>query len=605
MSTRATVPLEELVSLPHFAHVLATHDGDKLAIYYDQSGHFELYLLHLETRELQQLTHSETANALMAGLSWTRDGQAIIFGKDHDGDGQNNLHLLDIPSGKVVQLTNDPDTEEFVGEVHPDNRTLVVTHAGQRNLFTFDLVSHQWNQLTNFEAPAFAGRWSPDGDWLAFTSNESSDLRNTDAYLVSKDGSEIKKVFSVTEGSQDAIVDWHPDGRRVAVSSDAGGNTRSGILDLETGEVRWLGEPGVDLDPKVFSPDGRWLAAMRNHDAAEMPVLFDVASGTERELELPKGFTANGSSFMLNGSQLVTRLGSDTRQPELGLYNLDSDRYEVLLEPEYGSIDPNVFTPQSYLRFPSFDGQQVPAILYAPEGASAGDGLPALVMVHGGPTWHYSRGVFDPYAQFLCSRGIVLLQPNYRGSTGYGVQWCDTNLMDWGGGDLEDVAAGADYLRSLPYVDPKRIGVFGPSYGGYLSYMAVTKKPDHFKVGVAWAGISDLHKLYDAARRTSDRYYYHWYMGDPEENHALWRDRSAIEFVDNVRAKLLIGHGVNDPYCPIGQARDFRDRLLELGRREGEDFEYHEFDDEGHGPRGAFQTIRFFRLLADFLERRL
>ncbi len=109
-------------------------------------------------------------------------------------------------------------------------------------------------------------------------------------------------MFSVTEGSQDAIVDWHPDGRRVAVSSDAEGITRSGILELETGEVRWFGEPGVDLYSKVFSPDGRWLAALRDHNATTMLVLFDVASGAEHELKLPKGFTAVGSSFALGGA---------------------------------------------------------------------------------------------------------------------------------------------------------------------------------------------------------------------------------------------------------------------------------------------------------------
>ncbi len=584
------------------------------ANHYSITGRFELYQLDLKTGELEQLTHGEAPRGRWGGLSWTRDGQAIIFPKDKDGDEQHNLHLFDIASGKVVQLNSDPDTQEYPGEVHPDNRTLAVisNREGQMNLFTFDLVSHQWNQLTDFEAPATLPvmghlpglQWSPDGAWLAFTSNESSDLRNADAYLVSKDGSKIKKVFSVAEGSQDAIVDWHPDSRRVAVTSDASGNTRSGILDLETGEVRWLGEPGVDVNYPLFSHDGRWMAALRNHDGIIAFVLFDVASCAKRELELPTGFTAVGA-YMLSGTHLVIKLGSDTRRPELGLYELDGDRYEVLLEPEYGSIDPSAFTPQRYLRYPSFDGQQIPSILYVPRGASDGDGLPSLVMVHGGPKAQYFRGGVNPHEQFLCSRGYVLLQPNYRGSTGYGVEWRDANLMDWGGGDLEDVAAGADYLRSLPFVDPERIGVFGVSYGGYMSYIAVTRKPDHFKVGIPWNGHCDLHKLYDETM-THLGYYLRQQMGDPEENHALWRDRSAIEFVDNVRAKLLIMHGVNDPRCPINQARLFRDRLLELGRREGEDFEYHEFDDEGHGPSGDIQgTIRSYRLLADFLDRRL
>ncbi len=607
MGTRAagTIPLEELASLPKFAMVEASHDGDKVAFYYDVSGRFELYQLDLETRELEQLTHGEAPKGLRADFSWTRDGQAIVFAKDQDGDEHNNIHLLAIPSSKVVQLNSDPDTQEYVGEVHPDNRTLAVmsNREGQMNLFTFDLANHTWNQLTDFEAPAFGGSWSPDGAWLAFTSNASPDLRNADTYLVSKDGSEVKKVFSVAESSQDAIAAWHPDGRRVAVSSDAEGNTRSGILDLETGQVRWLGEPGVDLIAQSFSPDGRWLAALRNHDATVMPVLFDVASGAARELALPTG-VAVGSAFVLGGSHLVTIHTSDTRRAELGLYELDGDRYQVLLAPEYGSIDPADFTTHSYLRYPSFDAQQVPALLYAPKGATDDDRLPALVMVHGGPTAQYFRG-FDPYAQFLSSRGYVVLQPNVRGSTGYGVAWRDTNIMDWGGGDLEDVAAGADYLRTLPYVDPERIGVFGGSCGGYMSFMAVTKKPSSFAVGIPWIGISDLHKLYEEDM-SHFKYYLRQQMGDPEENHDLWRDRSAIEFAANVTAKLLIVHGVNDPRYPIDQARDFRDRLLELGRREGEDFEYHEFGDEGHGPSGDIQgTIHTYRLMADFLERRL
>ena len=605
----AAIPLEELARLPKFAFVTASHDGDKVAFYYDITGHFELYRLDLETRDLEQLTHGEAPRGLRAGFSWTRDGQAIVFAKDREGDEHNDLHLLDLPSGKVVQLSNDPGTQEYAGEVHPDNRTLAVmsNRGGQMNLHAFDLQSHTWTRLTDFEAPAMGGAWSPDGAWLAFTTNESSDLRNSDAYLVSKDGGEIRKTFSVREGSRDAIAAWHPDGERVAVLSDADGNTRSGILTLASGELVWLGEGGVDLYAQEFSPDGRWLVALRNHEAAIQPVLFEVETGALRELEIPQGLAA-GSAFVLGGGKLIVNHMSDVRRPELILYDLASDGYEVLLAPEYGSIDPAVFSPHSYLRYPSFDGQQVPALLYRPKDTSAEAGLPAIVIVHGGPTAQFFRG-FDPQAQFLASHGYVVLQPNVRGSTGYGTAWRDANLRDWGGGDLGDVVAGADYLRTLPFVDGERIGIFGGSYGGFMSYIAVTKRPEVFKVGIPWVGISDLHRLYDEDM-AHFKYYLRQQMGDPEEDRELWRDRSAIEFVANVRAKLLIGHGVNDPRCPVSQSRLFRERLLELGFREGtgsdDDFEYHEFDDEGHGASGDIEgTIRTFRLLADFLARRL
>lgn len=177
------------------------------------------------------------------------------------------------------------------------------------------------------------------------------------------------------------------------------------------------------------------------------------------------------------------------------------------------------------------------------------------------------------------------------------------------GGDLEDVAAGAAFLKTLPYVDPDRIGVFGGSFGGYMTYIALTKKPDLFKAGAAWIGITNLHLMYDESMEHF-RTFLRRHMGDPVADHALWRDRSAVTHAANLRARLMMVHGANDPRCPVSQARVFRERLLALGRREGmgpdDDVEYHEFADEGHGPSGDIQgKTRIFRLLADFLDRRL
>jgi len=223
------------------------------------------------------------------------------------------------------------------------------------------------------------------------------------------------------------------------------------------------------------------------------------------------------------------------------------------------------------------------------------------VHVHGGPTGQWFRA-FDPFAQFLVDRGLVVLEPNIRGSTGYGVAFRDAALKDWGGVDLEDVAAGAEYLRTLPYVDPERLVVFGGSYGGFMTFIAATKKPDLWRAAVAWVGISDLHRMWDESKEHF-RYFLREQMGDPEKDRALWRDRSAIEFADRLEAKLLMVHGVNDPRCPVSQSRIFRDKLLSLGKREGVDFEYVELGDEGHGSADIQQKIRTFTILAEYLER--
>lgn len=603
------IPLEELASLPNFTAVTASHSGDKIAFYWDKTGRFELYQMDLKTRQLKKLTNGEAPRQLRSGFVWTRDDQEIIFTRDKEGDEQNNLFKLEVGSGSVIQMDDSPKTQEYAGEVHPDNQRMVVmsNRAGQMNIFLLDLGSenHQWKQLTDFKAPAFAGGWSPDGKWLSFASNESPNLKNLDAYVMREDGAEIKKVFSLGQDSREGIADWHPDGIRVAVSSDASGTSRAGILNLQTGEVGWLGveSDAVEEYAVSFSKNGEWLATLRNQDSSIMPVLYKVETGEERLLKLPAGM-AFGSSFVLDDTKLLITHTSASRRPELLLYDLASNAYEVLLEAENGSIDPGLFVEDEYVRYPSFDGQQVPAILYKPREIKPGQKLPALVVVHGGPTAQWFRG-FDPYAQFLTDRGYVVLEPNIRGSTGYGVKWRDLNLKDWGGGDLEDVVAGADYLKSLPYVDPDRIGVFGGSFGGFMSFIAVTKKPDVFKVGVPWVGITDLHMLYDEDMEHF-KYYFRSQMGDPVENHALWRDRSAIEFAHQLKAPIMIVHGVNDPRCPISQARIFRDKLIALGKREGQDFEYHEFGDEGHGPGGDIQgKIRTYKLLVGFLERRL
>jgi dipeptidyl aminopeptidase/acylaminoacyl peptidase len=173
--------------------------------------------------------------------------------------------------------------------------------------------------------------------------------------------------------------------------------------------------------------------------------------------------------------------------------------------------------------------------------------------------------------------------------------------MDWGGMDLEDIAAGATYLKSLPEVDPARLAVFGGSYGGFMTFLIAVKKPELFKAAVAWVGISDLMKLYESSMEHF-KYYFRAQMGDPQERAEVWHDRSAINFMDRLRAKLLIVHGVNDPRCPIEQARIVRDRLQALGRREGVDFEYEELSDEGHGSTDQAQKVRAFRLLANFLR---
>jgi dipeptidyl aminopeptidase/acylaminoacyl peptidase len=610
-SRETRIPLEELCRLPSFFLPSISWKRDQVAFYWDKTGRMELFVMDLETKQTRQVSHGEVPTALRAGFAWSRDDRSIVFAKDAGGNEQHDLYAIDVATSKVTQLTNDPTAQEYVVQFSPDDAWITVLtnkrhpaapdKPGQLNLWKMRRDGSDYAPLTRYAFPVFGGIWSPDGSTIVFSTNEdTSDLKNADVYLTNADGSATRKVFSAKVGSQDTVSHWHPDGKRVAVTSDASGTPRAGILEIATGQVRWLGKAGVEEHSGRFSDDGRTLVALRNHESQVRPVLYDVATGDARELKLEPG-VSSVIGFFDGDQKLLVSYQSETRRSELAAYDLRTNSLETVLAAEYGSIDPSVFVKGEHIYYPTFDGQRIPAILYKPRDLAAGEKVPAIVHVHGGPTAQWFRG-FDPFAQFLADRGFVVIEPNIRGSTGYGTKFRDAALKDWGGADLEDVAGAAAYLKTLPYVDGSRLVVFGGSYGGFMTFIAAVKKPDLWRAAVAWVGISDLHKLY-AKSMEHFKYYFREQMGDPEKDRSLWRDRSAIEFADKLKAKLLMVHGVNDPRCPVEQSRIFRDRLIELGRKEGEDFEYVELADEGHGSSDIKQKIRTFRILADYLEK--
>ena len=596
------IRLEDVMHLPSVYFPATSFDGNHLAFYWDTSGQMELYVIELPDGAPRQISAGNVPRSLRAGFIWSRDGARIVFAKDVGGNEQHDLYVIDVASGEVSQLTNTPTAQDYPVEFSPDDVwiSMFSNRDGQLNLYKLRSDGSEAIRLTDFANPVSGGHWSPDGKQLAIETNEAKDLRNRDIYVVDADGSQCQRVLQVKEGSKENAVGWLPDGRHLAVTSDASGVNRPGILEIASGSIQWLGIEGVEESAATLSENGKKLATLRNQDASVTVVIYNLETGAEQVLGSESGF-AIWPEFALEDRYVVMAQASATRHRELLSFDLATGEERTLTPVDYGPIDTSVFVHSRYVRYASTDGLSIPAILYTPGDLPKDATAPAVVIIHGGPTGQFFRG-FDPFAQVLVDRGYVVLQPNVRGSTGYGVEFRDMNLNDWAGGDLEDVAAGVEFLKSLGIVDPTRIVAFGGSYGGYMTFMAVVKKPDLWKAGVAWIGITDLHRLYEKSMEHF-KYYLRTLMGDPEENAELWRDRSAINFVDNLNAKLLILHGVNDPRCPIEQSRIFRDRMLELGYKEGEDFEYIEFTDVGHASSDIEQKTATYKLIVDFLDR--
>jgi len=265
-----------------------------------------------------------------------------------------------------------------------------------------------------------------------------------------------------------------------------------------------------------------------------------------------------------------------------------------------GKIDPTVLVEPAHVRYPSVDGRLVPALLYMPHAEAVQGGTPGAVLyVHGGPTGQHLRW-WDPTPQLLANRGLVVLAPNVRGSTGYGREWQELNRRDWGGGDLADVMAGVDWLARERIADPKRIGITGGSYGGYMTLYALARHPDRFAAGVSSVGIVSWKTLFDTTRGDLREYLIRE-LGDAATDPQLYLDRSPITHAKNIRAALLVLQGANDPRVPRTEAL----QIVAALEANGAPHHYHEYPDEGHGFSKIENRIDSLRRTVDWLTQYL
>jgi dipeptidyl aminopeptidase/acylaminoacyl peptidase len=596
--------LEALASLPTFHHPIASPSGDEVALYYDVTGRNELHLLDAETGDRRQISDGDVPRNARWPVDWSADGDRVFFHLDDDGNEQNDVYAVDREGDvePVVEL----DGQTALHDVGEDGETLLVgsTRGGQMNLYRHDLSTGETTRLTDYERAVHTAALSPDCDRIAYATNEADDFENVDVYVADADGSNPRNLAVGETGAEAAPTDWTPDGSGLLLADNTENFSRCGVYDFESGSVTWYGDLTADEEPVGFLPDGERFLATRVRDAAVIPVVYDVATGEGREFDLPEGHATlpGGDGAVLDDDTVLVSHQTSARRPELLAYDLSTDEYETLLAAEYGDLDPEQFVDAEVFRFESHDGLEIEALLYD----SGERPSPAVVNPHGGPRSQDTRS-FDLYTQFLLARGYSVLKVNYRGSTGRGREFVERLYDDWGGDEQADVAEGTKLLREKSWIDEDRIAVFGGSYGGYSAYWQMVRYPELYAAGVAWIGVTDLEDMYENTMPHFRTELMEKYLGTPDENPDLYRERSPVTHVENLDAPLLMVHGVNDRRVPVSQARIFRDALAEAGYEAGEagDYEYVELGEEGHASSDIDQKIRMLRILDDFLDRRL
>jgi dipeptidyl aminopeptidase/acylaminoacyl peptidase len=561
-------------------------DGTTMLVTADGSGRRQPWLVPLDGSPARMIS---IAGSLQRCV-WHPDGSRFIALVDPDGREDNQLALVDMATGSSEPIAAAPGVRNELGPPYttasspcsPDGRWLAFA-TNRRNPGCFDIVVR--DLATDEERTVLtAGDGVPEDRYFPVTFSWDSrhllimrlhqntehdlyaaDLRTGHVHLLTPHDGFAKYIGAA----------WRPEGIYLC-ATHLGNFTGVGLLD-PSGHMHWIDTPERDIDCAALSADGGTLAWGVNHDGFTALRTCRIDAGaagpTVPVTCLPPG--AYTHEICLDGRSLA--LSADGRtlfaldgQATLWAADLSDSTARRLTARAQAQTTP----VPDVVRFTGGDGIEVAALLYRPTGTGP---FPVVLHIHGGPE-DQAVPVSDPLIDGLLARGIAVLATNIRGSCGYGLRHQRLIYRDWGGGDVEDLRAAAEFLRAQPWADPDRLGVYGASYGGFASLSCLTRLPEYWRAGVAECAVSDLvadlRSLPPTWRRGRD-----WIgdLSDPDDVRRLVH-ASPITHAEGVCAPVLLIHGTNDTRVSIEAIDAFYARLTELGK----DVAYQRIDGAGH-----------------------
>ena len=536
------------------------------------TGRFNLWTVPGNGGFPLQLTQSDDRQF---GLTASPDGKWIAFQSDHGGDQIYDLYATPASGGSVIALTNTPDVDEEDAVFSPDGSALAFTRRptveSAVNIAVMDFATHHVRQLTN--EPTKDHVWSVaafshDGRSMVVNRTNAAGTQSEVWMIDVASGAQMR----LTPSDKDNLAsDISPNGRYVALRTElAAGVHQAALLDLTDKSIRLLKPDVWPQGTGHFSPDGRMLIFGSNVDGTTTINRYDMASGKSELLAFPNGVSEEESddqtAFSPDGSRIIAGHQASNTPFDYWSVNVRTGTATQLTRLGLASINPERLPKTQVVHYKSYDGTVISALLWMPFNLARNGTAPAVLFPHGGPSsqaldfWNPNRT-----ALALASRGFVVIAPNVRGSTGYGQAFEEANHMDLGGGDLKDEIAARKFLIDTGYVDPKRVGMTGGSYGGYMTLMALAKTPDLWAAGVDEYGVIDWSTLWSTSD-LPDRQYLETYLGDPVKNKAAYAASSPVTYVKNLKAPLLVLQGENDTTVTKDQAEKVIEELKANGR---------------------------------------
>jgi len=556
---------------------------------------------------------------------WSPDGSMIAFLSDREKDGERQVWMMLADGGEAWSVTSH---KGGVSGFHfsPDGKRLVLTATDQPNkdeedrrkvkddtmvidhdikmthLWLFDLDKKEEKRLTEGNYTVSDPQWSPDGTRISYVTRptpKADDGDQDNIWVLTVASSEKQKITSDERSSQNAR--WSPDGKWIAYNSSERGGISTSFLNVIAaagGTPRELTTNfELPVGTPVWSADGKTIYFSTNTREAIEVYSADVATGAVKQLT-QRGGAIGISEISRDGKRFVGTVSSNQEPTEIYVANAAYSSPSEITDHN-GWLRDYSLAQSEVVKWKSKDGTEIEGVLTKPVGYVAGTKVPLLLNPHGGPTGASLNAWFGT-PQVLAANGFAVLQPNFRGSTGKGIEFTRANKNTWGKGDYEDCMSGVDAMIANGIADPDRLGALGWSYGGYMTYWILTQT-DRFKAVSPGAGLTNIYSMYS---QNDIQRYLRWFYSDksPWDAQELYWDRSPMKYVKNVKTPVMIMHGQVDTRVPIAQAQEFYMALKEMNVP----VEFVVYPRENHGftePRHNMDRVRrYVRFFAKYLK---
>jgi len=578
-------------------------DESQLLVTSNETGIYNAYAIPVVGGDPVQLTSSEKESIF--SVSYLPEDDRILYSSDQGGNEISHIYLRNV-DGSTEDLTPVEGAISNFGGWTRDNKSFYYI-SNQRDrrffdLYLMDIDGMESRMIYENNEGLNVASISEEGRYMALV--RSITTSNNEMYLFDRETGELKHISEHQGDATYSPQDFSLNSKTLYFLTDEGNEfTYLMTYDLETGKKEKLLETDWDIWYAYHSYNEKYRVVGINEDAKMVIKIVDLQ--LDEEVDFPEFEDGNITSVNISKSEKLMRftVGGSKSPSNIFVYNFETKEYTQLTNTLNPEINPDDLVAGQVVRYPSYDGLEIPAILYKPHQASMKNKVPALVWVHGGPGGQ-SRLGFSPRVQFLVNHGYTVIAVNNRGSSGYGKTFYKMDDQKHGEVDLQDCVKAKDFCAALGYVDTAKIGILGGSYGGYMVMAALAFEPEAFAVGVNLYGVTNWLRTLKSmpawweAQRTA----LYTEMGDPYSADSLRLYKiSPLFHASNVIRPLMVLQGANDPR--VLQAES--DEIVAAVKQNGVPVEYVLFEDEGHGFMKRENEIEGYGKILQFLDKYL